>query len=191
MPSTKGRAKVNDNTGEDERASIGRCEAAVDKVGKQIAKEMPNYAAEAKDDMDASDEMDAIRNDLQKARAGKDMKDIGLCKRLEKYVAESNVKSSSRQKKAKLKTKVTTEEVREYNRQLVAGREGDDRRLKQVYRLKRLQQMMGDALFITSSGRSSKLVSGPTWETSRTQPYRAITIGSTSKHTPTMTKKTN
>ena len=33
---TKGRAKVNDNTGEDESASIGRCEAAVDKVGKKI-----------------------------------------------------------------------------------------------------------------------------------------------------------
>ena len=46
----------------------------------------------------------------------------------------------------------------------------------QVYRHKRLQQMMGDALFITSSGRSLKPVSGATWETSRTQPYQAITI---------------
>ena len=162
---------------------------------------MPNYAAEAKDDTDAADEMDAIRNDLQKARAGKDMKDIDLCKRLEKYVAESNEKAPPGKKKAKLKTKVTTEEIREYNRQLVAGREGDDRRLEQVYRHKRLQNKMdGGAIssdnalyhhlvhfednFISRiSGRSSKLVSGPTWETSRTQPYRAITIGITSKHT--------
>lgn len=108
------------------------------------------------------------------------MKDIDLCKRLEKDVAESNEKATPDKKKAK--TKVTTEEVKEYNRQLIAGREGGDCRLEQVYRHKRLQQMMGDALFITSSGRSLKPVSGATWETSRTQPYRAITIGSTSKY---------
>ena len=102
------------------------------------------------------------------------MKDIDLCKRLEKDVAESNEKATPDKKKAK--TKVTTEEVKEYNRQLIAGREGGDCRLEQVYRHKRLQQMMGDALFITSSGRSLKPVSGATWETSRTQPYQAITI---------------
>ena len=79
---TNGRAMFNNNTSEDESASFGRCEAAVDKVGKKIAKEMPNYAAEAKDDTDAADEMDAIRNELQMARAWKDMKDIGLCKRI-------------------------------------------------------------------------------------------------------------
>lgn len=52
----------------------------------------------------------------------------------------------------------TTDEVKQHNRRLVAGRESDDRRLEQVYRHNRLQKMMEDGAISSDNALYHHLV---------------------------------
>ena len=138
-------------------ANVLKSEKSASKaIGKAIAKEVRGYSAKKdSDESAADDEMAALQSDL---KAGRDVKSIDLCQRLDDHLQQSKetkaidgeINSRNVQvRDAATKTKssrVTADDIHKFNRDVVHKTLPPKRQYVKLVRHKCLQEMMDDKL---------------------------------------------